>query len=423
MFNYLSAVGFRYFSIGLQFLIIVLITHHLSPADSGSYFLIFGAVSTTYYLAGVGLPDGLVKSIALKRASGESEQVRSLVTRAAQFTAIISFALAVVGAIIGYLVGFSVLQIAVAVAWWLCYGAVFFCAQCLLAMGWASLGSFFFYPAANSFQIALLLPFFFLVHDVGLDDVLLITVVSALGSVVAAIICLAIVTGRLPRTIVNAPLMPAFSLGFTICVSRVLQSTLYWLPVWMVGALQGPAAASSIAVASRLAVAVASIMAAIRFTVRPEIVAAAARGDWDEIEKIGRTIATVASVAAFVALIGTMVVGGEGIALIFGDAYRSATIALGILLLGTIGECFGGPVDEVLRMTGRARFVLGLIAISVVSEAILIMLLGGSAVSAAAAQSAVFIVMYGVFIAYVRFTNGILIVPYFSIRKFNGRRT
>src|SRR6185437_8426820 len=89
----------------------------------------------------------------------------------------------------------------------------------------------------------------------------------------------------------------------------------------------------------------------------------AARGDWHEIERKGRAIASVASFAAFAALVGALAVGAPLIALLFGEVYRPAAAILCVLLLGTLGECFGGPVDEVLRMTGRSHIVLGLLAV------------------------------------------------------------
>jgi len=420
MLTYISAVGFRYFSIGLQFAIVVLITRTLSPAGSGSYFLILGVVSSTYYLAGFGLPDGLVKSIALARASDDEGLVRTLVEKSWAATAALSLALAGAGSLGAYFAGLPSAQVAVSAIWWLCYGAIFFCAQCLLAMGRASLGSFFFYPATNIFQIVFLLPFLLLHKDAGLSGVLAVTVISALSCAAVAAGFLVWAISRFPRGPGSVSLVPAFSLGIVICISRVLQSALYWIPVWMTGALQGAAAAGLIAVASRLAVAVASLMAAIRFTVRPEIVAAAARGDWHEIERKGRAIASVASFAAFAALVGALAVGAPLIALLFGEVYRPAAAILCVLLLGTLGECFGGPVDEVLRMTGRSHIVLGLLAIFAVAETVLIAGLGGSPLSAAMAQSIALIGMYALLVTYLKAKNSILIVPYFSLRALAG---
>src|SRR6185437_15648369 len=120
MLTYISAVGFRYFSIGLQFAIVVLITRTLSPAGSGSYFLILGVVSSTYYLAGFGLPDGLVKSIALARASDDEGLVRTLVEKSWAATAALSLALAGAGSLGAYFAGLPSAQVAVSAIWWLC---------------------------------------------------------------------------------------------------------------------------------------------------------------------------------------------------------------------------------------------------------------------------------------------------------------
>lgn len=420
MLSYVSAVGFRYFSIGLQFAIIVLVTRYLPPAGTGSYLLIYGLMTSTYYLAGAGLPDGIVKSIAAARASGNLAPVRFLVWCSSIAGGLISLATASAGAIIGILFGFMPEQTIAAALWWFSYGAVFHCAQCLLAVGRPSLGSFFFYPAANLFQAVFLAVYLGLNPAADVDGVIAASVLSAMCCALAAAGFVVRALKPFPTSPASAPLWPAFSLGGIICVSRVLQSALYWIPVWITGWMQGPAAAGLIAVASRLAVAVASVMAAIRFTIKPEIVSAATRGDWKGIERMGRNIASAATLAALAALIASLVIGEPVIAMAFGDTYAPAALLLSILLVGTIGECFGGPVDEVLRMTDRSHIVLALLAVMTVVESLLIFLLGGEPAFSAASQSVVFVAMYLVLIVYVRAKNGILIVPYPHLGTFLG---
>ncbi len=415
MLDYISAIFSRYCSALIQFLIIILVTRYFSAHDAGIYLQLLGVVSATYFLAGLGIPDGLVKSISSARANGDYESVRPLIRKSFILTTQFSLIILSAGLFAGWVIGVNAYYLTFISIWWLCLGLIFYCAQALLALGSKSLGSFYFYPAANIFQLVFLGPYLLASPQSDLYVSITLTVVAVALCAIMALLHLRREVENFSGIAAVVEWKPMLRLGFVICLSRTFQSCIFWLPVWMVGVFLGASEAGILAVASRLAVVVASAMAAVRFVVRPAIVAAEARGDWAEIERTGRLIATAATIGSIVALVISLVAGEYLIAWIFGESYRAAALLFSILLIGAIGESFGGPVDEILRMTGRSVLVLKVLIGSAVAELVLILFFHSSGLAVSIAQSLSIVGMYGIMILYLKKSSGVLIVPYVTL--------
>lgn len=398
--KYVLPILFRYASLVLQFLVVVLVTRRLPQVEAGMYFLVFGVINATYFLFGVGLPDGLVRFVAHADATERQAEIRSMISR----SSVVAVALAVVtifaGAISAMLFGKEGISEHVIVgtaAWWFSYGLTFFASQILVAAGRSSLGAFFYYPAMNISLFVTSVPYLVIADKPRLELTLLAAALGGVlcaGSATGAAI---VATRTYPRSTVRAPIKPAFHLGLSIGISRVLQSCIYWLPVWAVGLWQGASAAAVFGTASRLNVAVAAVMAAIRFTIRPTIVRLSAHGDWEGIGREGRRTANAATIMAIFAILGAATVGPPFIATVFGENYRNAAWILVLLLFGTLGECLGGAVDEILKMTGRASLVLTILAVTVAVEAALLWAanaFGAGGSVSAATQALVLVTMY-----------------------------
>lgn len=410
LLKYLFPILFRYSSLILQFLVVILVTRKLGREEAGVYFEVFGIINASYFLFGLGLPDGLVRFVAHADATDKASEIRSMIGRACVATVPSTVVMLMIGLVFGLWFESALVTrvvVAATAAWWVCYGVTFFASQILVATGRASLGAFFFYPAMNIALFVTSVPYLVFAMQPQLDLTLMAAVAGGLLCAVAAIVCAVAATLSYPVSTARVPIGAAFRLGASIGVSRVLQSCLYWIPVWAVGFWQGLAAAALFATASRLNVAVAAVMAAIRFTIRPSIVRLAARDDWDGIGREGRRTATLATAIAIVGIVGTTTIGPSVISLVFGDDYRGAAWVLAILMIGTLGECVGGAVDEVLKMTGQNGFVLRLLGTAVVVEVLLVMASAGLGVSAAAsAQALVFVVMYGTMLWVVKRHKG-----------------
>jgi len=412
----LLAVASRYGALAVQFLIVVLVSRQLSKAEAGAYFMIFGAVTSTYCLAGLGIPDGLVKSCSEAIAHERRELVRPQVGKAAMVTLISSVAM-LAGLIgVGVALRMPLAYLGAFAGWWMGYAVVFFCGQALVAIGKESLGAFLFYTATNLFMIVTTAPYLLLHAHPTLSGAL---VASLAAACLAAVICVASLTINLlkwPAGEVKAQVLPTARLGAMIAIARLFQAVIYWIPAWAIGAVRGPADAATVGAAGRLLIAASALIAAFRFSVRSRIVIAATKGDWEGIERMSRVIATIATSGALAALIGLFVIGDPIIALVFGHDYAAVGPVLAVLLIGAIGESFGGPVDEVLKLTGRPVAVLvGLMVAVALEAALAIWLAHYGVVAVAVAQAAAFCGMYGFQIYYLKRKTGALIVPYASI--------
>ena len=390
--TYTLPLIFRYLSMILQFVTFIFVTRRLSPTEAGIYFEIYGIVNTTYFLAGLGLPDGLVRFVSHADALDQREAIRPLVWRATLWTAWLSLTLVLIGY---FSSGYDSRLRVWAAAWWICYAAVFFGSQVLVAIGKTSWGAFFFYPATSIGLFLATVPYLMFSRHPTIQVTLQVTFVGAFCCAAASLFSLVVALKAFPRSRAKTSLRAVFQQGFYIGIARVLQTSLYWIPVWGVGWALGAVYAGEIGTASRLNAAIAAVMAAIRFTIRPSIVRYAAKGQWESIARESRQVATLATLSTLLAFVVTLYAGASIIGLIFGHAYRAGWAVLAVLLIGTLGECIGGPVDEILKMTGRAPTVTIALTVGAFFEAGLVLLLGHhGTIAIASAQAITFVSMY-----------------------------
>jgi O-antigen/teichoic acid export membrane protein len=392
--RFILPIILRYLSMLLQFGTFVAVSRRLPLHQVGNYYQLYGLVTTTYFATGLGLTDGLIKAVAHARAMEETNGTRALVLRAGFVSLALTIAVAAI-AIIALWARLPSHLVLFTAGWWVAYGILFFCSQVLVALGHTGWGAFFYYPASSIGLFITSVPYLLFTAHPNIEGTLWWTMLGAALCALAALILMSVYLGALPSAGQAESLAPVFRLGFSICVTRVLQSSLYWIPVWAVGFWLGAAAGASMATASRLNAAAAAVMAAIRFTIRPQIVENVARGNWNRIASQSRKIATLASAAVLFVIAATIVAGHWAIGLVFGSAYASSSVLVLILLIGTLGECVGGPVDEILKMTGRADTVSATLVVAFALEVALVAAFArfGSA-AAAAGQSAVFAGIY-----------------------------
>lgn len=408
---YLAALASRYAALAIQFGIVLLVTRTLPQDEAGRYFLSFGIVATLFCLAGGGLPDGLVKTLGEDIAAGRRGAVRRTIHRAGRVTLATGAALVTLAATLAIALGLDATQVGLTALWGLCSGLLFFVAQILVALRHAGAGSFFFYGATNAALLITSLPYLALAARPTLTGLLLAT---AMASALALALALVTLGRRLRPYPAQAPghLLPAFRAGLPMAAARVLQAMLYWIPVWVAGARLGAAEASVLATAGRLLIAVSALIAALRFSVRPAVVAAAAAGDWPEIKRTGRNLSLLATLATLAAMAGLLGFGQPVLTALFGPEYAGTWALLLILLVGALAEAVGGPVDEILKMTGHAPAVLlGLIVAAGVETALALAFAGQGLAALAWGQSLAFCGLYAFQIHYLRRVSGVLILP------------
>ncbi|MCY1707575.1 lipopolysaccharide biosynthesis protein [Pannonibacter sp. SL95] len=411
--QYVAAIASRYGALAIQFLLVLLVTHALPQEMAGQYFVAFGLVATLFCITGLGLPDGLVKTIGDQIADGNLGLIRSALWRTLLVGGLSGVLLFGLGAAVSVIFGAAPVLAGLTATWCLLYGLVFVVAQCLVALRHSGLGSFFFYSSTNIFYLLTSIPYLLLAQDPQLDRLLSLSLLAATLSLALALGALWRLTRQLPQSDEKAELRAAFEIGGFIAVSRFLQSALFWIPVWVTTLYLGEAQAAVIGTAGRLLVAVAAVVAALRFSVRPAIVAAAAANDWPAIERTGRKIALFASASTVCAMFGTWLLGQWAIAMLFEPGYAAVWPVLLVLLLGALGETIGGPVDEVLKLTGYGKVVLfGLIATALGETLLAVLLSPFGLLGIASAQAAAFWLMYAFQIFYLNRVRCVLIIPW-----------
>ncbi|AYE85110.1 lipopolysaccharide biosynthesis protein [Sulfitobacter sp. D7] len=420
--SYIAAIGARYLALAVQFVLVILVTNTLPPAEAGVYFATFGVVTTLFCLAGVGVPDGLVRTLGDQIATGQRYALRRSCWVSLAFGIAVTGAMCVAGSSIllstGKTLGGDAAFVVLAAVWLFVYGAVFIIAQALVALRAPALGSFFFYSAINLCILCTSIPYLALAQTPNLFTLVQITVFAASVACAAGLVALILQLRKHPAASDHASgmqspiLLPAFKIGAPIAMSRMLQSMIYWIPVWVAAALLSAADGAVIGAAGRLLIAVTAVIAALRFSVRPAIVAAAAEGDWPGIERTGRKICLITTGFTLVALICLWAVGAPVLAALLGPEYGAAWVILAILMIGALGEAFGGPVDEILKMTGAGAVVLFSLIVTVSLQAILATALAPLGLNGvAAAQALAFCSMYAFQVAYLYRARGILVMP------------
>ncbi len=365
-----SAVVWRYAALGIQFLIVVLIARHASLVDAGHYFAIFGGVAVTAVAAGFGVPDGAVRKLPAALARGEIARAEDM-ARAGLTSSVASVAVVAVGVTtLAVAVGSGSLASLSVVAWWFSFSLVVIGAQFVTGLGHAGAGAFLGYSVTNVFYLVSTVPYVMLADDVTLTGLL---VAASAGTTCAALLScvfVAVCVLRLrpaKRSEVDMPSWRTTSrkllaVGMPMTAARVLQGALPWIPVWALTVLASAQEAGLYAVASRLVVAAAAPIAAIRFAVRPQVVRLWVARSLREIGRLARWCSAAAAILPALGIVLLLATGDRLLVSVLGAQYAASQVVLIVLLVGVLGEAAGGISDEILKMTGSASFVLVTVA-------------------------------------------------------------
>lgn len=410
----------RYGSVAIQLVVISVVARDLDSKGTAQYFSVMGWVLATYFWVGAGLPDGAVKEVpALKVLERTSDS--TLLLKRAFRRSLLSLPVGFFASVVaGYAVCANVQAALATGLWWAAYAATFASSQTVVAAGKPRAGTAMFYSAANLGQVCFTVPALIIASPSEASEVLLL---AGIGTGISACVCILVTTTLIDRIGGQAPvpvsapsdrlIRQAARAGWPIAAGRFVQAAIIWSPVWVASVALSSERAADMGLASRLVSAVAGVIAAVRFSIRPQLSEWAALGDWHAIESKGRSIATAATGLAVAALCGTLTLGWTVVPALFGHQREAAVLLTAMLLFGTIGESIGGPVDEVLKMSGAAIFVLAaqavLVMVSALGQYAAATMVGSTAL--AMVYSMGFIALYIVLIIRLNMVRGILLIP------------
>ncbi|MGK2908444.1 MAG: lipopolysaccharide biosynthesis protein [Sphingobium sp.] len=361
------AVGLRYAAIALQFLILSLIAHHFSRHDYGLYILVLSAVLPVFPLLGFGASEYVVREMPRLDAMHDRparQHMAGTMLGILMLSVGVALGAALLAAAIVPLDGQQRTMLWFATGFFIANGVMFNCAQLLLALDRHGLGAFFNYPAINIGLMAVSAPYMLLAPDPNFTGLAVATVSGASAMALWALV-LALHSGGRPRFTLS-PALGQVVIGIRLAIARTLYGIGLWLPTFLAGILLNPADAGILGTAGRLSVAVSAAMAAVRFSIRPAIVRAAQRDDMDAIAALCGRLGTISLALSIAAMAATLLVGRPVIAWAFGPGFDAVVPVLAILLIAVAIECFGGPVDEVLKMTGTQDGALAILAAGIV---------------------------------------------------------
>lgn len=411
----LVTVALRYSGIALQFVILMILARHLSLDDYGRYMLVLSSVLPTYPLLGLGVSETFVRDAPKHEQRGRPYEVAALVSAALIVALGMAACVALVGGILVWLLPLNpavITLVAFIIAFFIANGVTFNAAQLLLGGGFQASGSFFFYPAVNLSLLISSVPYVLFAKTPTFQGIAVATSSGALLTAAAAIL-LVVIRIRLARTSVST-MRHLVRIGIRLSAARALGHAGNWLPTFAAGVVLAPVQAGNLGTASRLAVAVGALNAAVRFAVRPSIVRAFERQDHDGIKETCGRLAAATFAAACLAFVVSAFAGHSLIAIFFGADLASAAPLLTILLVGVACEAFGGPVDEVLKMTGHEKRVLAVLAAGVASAALAVFVVAPLGVTAMAWVPVSYsVAVFGTMILMVHRELGIWLHPIF----------
>jgi O-antigen/teichoic acid export membrane protein len=412
-----ATVGLRYISIFIQFAVIVLLSRRVEIEIQGVYLATLGLVATTRVLTGAGIPMGIVRELPALLASGSTARIQPTVATANWGSLTLSSIFAVVAILAAMSLGVEARIAIYAAIWWGCYATTYHCAQCLLALGEREAGSFYYFTGPPVALLLSLVPYLLLADSFSVAGLLLSTIAGALPLALTAVVQMsrALRRGNWPRGPIDINLLRTMiAFGAVNTISGFAIGAIYWMPTWLAGLTLGPAAAGIMGLSCRLYNVIVALLGAMRFVVRPQIVAAAVEHRWEAIERNARLIGTMTTANALLCLALHLLVGRWLIEAVFGAQYAAVFPVFAVLLLGAIAEAFGGVVDEVLKMTGAATFVACLLISGLMVEFVLGFYLQSlhGMMGLAWTQTIVLIAIYFFEIGYARSRRGVLIVPF-----------
>jgi O-antigen/teichoic acid export membrane protein len=357
---------FRYGGLVIQFVVLSILARHLDAADYGRYLVVLSVVTPLNGLLSLGVSETFVREAPRMLLEGGIERVGSLVSATLAVALSMSCGLALLGGVLLWFLpldGTTKLVIGFTISMLITTGLAFNAAHMLLGGGYEALGSFFFYPAVNLSVLMSSVPYVVLTESPTLAGVAVVNTSAVFLIAAAATFC--VVRRMPPGKTTRATMLHLARVGVRLASIRSLQNGGGWTPTFIAGIMLGPVQAGYLGLASRLALLAGVPAATLRFVARPAIVRAYASGDNKAIRVICGKPAALAFAVASLAVVLSVFIGDWAVRFAFGSDLVPAAPLMTIILIGVAFDAFGGPVDEVLKMTGHEKLALTILCVCV----------------------------------------------------------
>jgi O-antigen/teichoic acid export membrane protein len=348
---------------GLTLATSVLLARVLGAQGYGVYAYVFSIVSLLAVPAALGLPNLIIRYVAMYEARGEWGLLRGLLRRANQATLAAACGLAIIAAFIGWLARGWLAPEALATFW---LALALLPLSVLSRLRLAALQGLR-HVVLSQVPESLVRPGLFFLLAGGAYLALgeerfsppwAMTMLAAATSA-AFLLGTALILGRLPVAVRRdnpvylhrtwaagaLPLLAMGSMGFINSYTDIL----------MLGAIHGAAAAGVYQVAVQGAVLVSFVLVAANMALAPAIARLHESGDLSQLQRVAtgsaRAILLWSAPLALLFILG----GGTVLRTVFGVEFGAGATALAILSAGQLVNAGMGSVGVILMMTGHER--------------------------------------------------------------------
>jgi O-antigen/teichoic acid export membrane protein len=400
-----------------------LIARMLTPADVGAYALSYSTAMVGGLVGGLGVSQVVVRYAAAARAAGDERAAARTVLRCVALG--LAGAVAVAAAygafahdVLGSRLGSAAVPAVLVGALMIVLSVQTLVAECHRGLGDPRSAALFGGPAASALQVAALAAIWFARARIGLDTLVLLVVgvvgvAGAIGLVTlgrhlrrsvpagpsgsvqpsaaarpsasvqpsvpvqpSAVACSdrGGVIVRMPRRAAGVLRGPGTALEPTLgrmlvtsaplLASVLLYAAFTQVDLWVLGMARDGADVGVYAVASRVASLVAMPTMVVNSALLPMIAELHVQGRPDELQRMLRLGAVVATVPALAATLVFAGFGGRLLELVFGSAYRDGAAVLVILAAGNAVTAWTGPGAATLAMCGQERLLLLISAVT-----------------------------------------------------------
>lgn len=193
--------------------------------------------------------------------------------------------------------------------------------------------------------------------DLDLSTVLSIIIGGTVASLLVGVVGLVGKIGEWPQE--DEPKIGRIlSISKSLWVSSIFLSLLTIGPLWIVGTLGNDSDVAIYGACSRLVILVLLPLVIANQVTPPMIVELYGRRDLYQLEKLLRSIATLAGIPALIVLCFFIFFSGDILAVIYGDYYMLGGSVLAILSVGFLFNVACGSCGSVLLMTGGERIMM-----------------------------------------------------------------
>lgn len=359
------ALSGKIISAGATLLGNALLARLLSPADLGSYFLVFSIVSTVSILCMWGLDRGLVKLIASELATEHPEAARGGIIAA--FLLVISVSTLTVlllaspagGWVFTTIFDSTLLaSMSLMIGLWIAIKA----GQGLVSESFRGFHNIRLATVFGGLVTAVLSMLLYLAlwayqGTTTLEHVVQLTMLAAGISLLAGLLLLY----RRIRTLEGSgrlPLAKTVRFGFPLMVTSVALFGMRELHLWLLAVFQPTEEIALYGSALRLVTLLVMPLTIVNAVIPPMVADLYSRQQFDRLQGVLQKTATLISVPAFAVFGLIFIFGDDALALVYGEPYRMAFVPLVILSAGQLINVMTGSPGILLTMSGHERVVM-----------------------------------------------------------------